>query len=85
MRFVIAFIVFVIGWQVVAELNAGRGDLGLDLSGLTAWLGSDRVADDAPNWGDVAAKIGELSAERAAMREGLAEHTGPPEPKPQRD
>jgi hypothetical protein len=81
MRFVLAFIVFVVAWQVIAEVGQGRGDLGLNLTGLTSFFDSGRVSDDAPNWGDVAKKIGELSKERATLSQGLAD--GAPKAKPE--
>jgi len=80
MRYVVAFLVFVAFWQVIAEVSQGHSEVGHFFARV---FGDDgRVRDDAPNWGDVAKKIGELSAERAALRQGLDAEVAPPEPKP---
>lgn len=74
MRFVVVFFAIAGLWLVVNGYWDGRR--GLDEVGH--YLGFDRVADDAPNWGDVAAKIGELAEERGVLREGFEPEGEPP-------
>jgi hypothetical protein len=72
MRFVLAFFVAAGLWLVVSGYWDGRK--GLDDVG--SFFGFGEVDPNAPNWGDVAAKIGELAAERDGLQEGLAEEEG---------
>ncbi|NND49394.1 MAG: hypothetical protein HKN60_04000 [Rhizobiales bacterium] len=70
MRFVIAFFLVTGLWLVARDYMTGERKMGQ----VTDFLFSDRPDKDAPNWGDVAAKIGELADERT----GLVQELDPP-------
>jgi hypothetical protein len=68
MRFVIAFFVVAGLWLAA---GSAWNDGGLDK--VRSFLFSDRLDRDAPNWGDVATKIGELSEARSGLAAEIEE------------
>ena len=67
MRFVIAFFLVTGLWLVARDYISGERNM----DQITDFLFSDQPDKDAPNWGDVAAKIGELADERTGLAQGL--------------
>ena len=67
MRFVIAFFIVTGLWLLASDYVTGERKMGQ----VSDYLFADRLDKDAPNWGDVAAKIGELSDERTGLVQGL--------------
>jgi len=76
MRFVLAFLVLAGLWLVARDLVSGDR-----LDGVADFLFAGDVDRDAPNWGDVAAKIGELADERSALAGNLDQQQPRPKPK----
>ena len=77
MRFVIAFFLVTGLWLVARDYISGERKMGQ----ITDFLFSDRLDKDAPNWGDVATKIGELADERTGLTQGLEPPPAPAQQK----
>jgi hypothetical protein len=77
MRFVVAFLVLAGLWLVARDFISGERRL----DGVADFLFAGDVDRDAPNWGDVAAKIGELADERSSLAGKLDEQEPRPKPK----
>jgi hypothetical protein len=55
-----------LGWLILDADPEGREQLWNEVTGIF-----DGEEDRAPNWGDVATKVGEFTAEERALREAL--------------
>lgn len=67
MRLAIGFLIVAGLWLAVSNLPSGTDSFD-EIERFLFAHGQDR---NAPNWGDVAAKIGELSDERAGLEQNL--------------
>ena len=76
MRFSVIFLVIAAVWLAASELWTGGDGFDVSFDGIKRFLFAEQVDRDAPNWGDVANKIGELSSERSNLSEEIDQTPG---------